>query len=297
MKKVIGIDIGGTGIKGAIISEIGELLDFQTVSTDASKGRDHVLKNVHQMIQHFIENHSIDAIGIGSAGRINTQEARVVYATDNLPQWIGVNFIEEFEKAYSLPVFVDNDVNVAAIGEAWMGAGKNIQNFFFLALGTGVGGGIVINDDIIRGTNWSAGEVGHMILYPGGKNCNCGQKGCVEQYISGTALLNQVNETSHSFEHGSQIWTAYNEEDQQIQTCVERFIHDLSITLHNIKILYDPEVIIMGGGLSESHHYWEEALSKQLQSFGHDPSIVKWATLGNKAGQYGSAKLALDSME
>ncbi|MBM7585909.1 glucokinase [Bacillus pakistanensis] len=297
MKKVIGIDIGGTGIKGSVISEIGELLDFQTVSTDASKGRDHVLKKVHQMIQHFIENHTIDAIGIGSAGRINTQEAKVVYATDNLPQWIGLNFIEKFGKMYSLPVFVDNDVNVAALGEAWMGAGKNIQNFFFLALGTGVGGGIVIHDDIFRGNNWSAGEVGHMILYPRGKECNCGQKGCVEQYISGTALLNHVNETGHTFEHGNQIWKAYKEENQHIQACVESFIQDLSMTLHNIKILYDPEVIIMGGGLSDSHCYWEEALTKELQSFGHDPSLVKWATLGNKAGQFGSAKLALDSIK
>jgi ROK family. len=197
MKKVIGIDIGGTKILGGVIGSNGDLIKFKETSTDAYLGRDHILKKLFGVLDDLFDT-DIEGIGIGSAGRINFNTGEVIYATDNLPGWTGINLKEIISQKYKTKTIVENDVNAAIVGENWLGSAKSFKDVLMITLGTGVGGAIILDGKLIRGSHFSAAEIGHTILYPDGKRCNCGQNGCVEQYISGTAIYKRYNEIAGS---------------------------------------------------------------------------------------------------
>ena len=148
------------------------------------------MRDIKGLVSSFINQTDVPVlgIGVGSAGRIDSVSGKVIYATDNLPGWTGVMLADEIAEAVNIPVYAENDVNVAAIGEAWVGAAQHCNTFALIALGTGVGGAIVNEGRMLHGVLGGAGEIGHTILVPGGLPCNCGQRGCLEQYVSGTAL-------------------------------------------------------------------------------------------------------------
>jgi glucokinase len=292
MKKVIGIDIGGTKILGGIIDSEGKLIEIRELPTDASQGRVAILNNVFRIIDGIIDR-NIEGIGVGSAGRINYNTGVVDYATDNLPGWSQFKLKEALEQKYNIPVIADNDVNAAAIGEKWVGAARNYKNFVMLTLGTGVGGAIVLNGDIIRGSHWGAGEIGHMILYPDGRQCNCGHKGCLEQYVSGSAISKRYNHLA-GFErvrNAKEVFELLKKEnDSYAKAVASEFINSLSMAIVSLKNIIDPELFIIGGGLINSRELWWDELIRLL---GNDVKIVS-AVLGNKAAIFGAARLILD---
>jgi len=293
--KVLGIDIGGSQIKGAVIDEFGHLEFDSKINTDITQGRDGILKGLHQVIEVLLNNQShVSAIGIGSAGRIDAIKGLVHYATDNLPNWSGFHLQKYVEERYHLPTIIENDANAALIGEKWMGAGVGYQDILMLTLGTGVGGASILNNRLHHGSHFNATEYGHVILYPNGIPCNCGQTGCCEQYISGTALTKRVNEAGIPITHGRELFDYIKIGHLRAKNVLDDYLTDLGIVVHNINLSFDPELIIIGGGVVDSKEEWWHLFNENISKNPQIQSKVLPALLGNKAGIYGASKLAID---
>lgn len=290
-KVVMGIDIGGTKILGGIVKEDGTLLKIKQVDTQAQKGKEIILAKLFEVIDNLITGENLEGIGIGSAGRIDYEKGEVVYATDNLPGWTGTRLKEMLEDKYGLKVAIDNDVNTTVLGEMWLGAGRGFGYILMMTIGTGIGGAIFTDGKLLRGSNWSAGEIGHMILYPDGRPCNCGQNGCLEQYISGTALYKQYNELSENLKikNAKQVFELYKQKNRIAVKVINSFLKSLSIAIVSIKNILNPEVFIIGGGVIESKELWWDDLKVLL---GSDINILS-AGLDSKAAMFGAAKLVL----
>ncbi|MDR0270398.1 ROK family protein [Paenibacillus sp.] len=293
--KVIGIDIGGTSVKGMVITGSGRLLDQEKTPTEAKQGKERILANIKSLLDRLLARHAdIRGIGIGTAGRVNVQTGEIVFATDNLPGWQGSNLKEYFEKAYNLPVFVDNDANTALVGEAWLGAGMDVDDVTMLTLGTGVGGANMIGSELYRGIHWNGGEWGHTILVPNGRPCNCGLHGCIEQYLSGTALVQLAKEASgQHYESGMEVLDDYLKEQPQIVEVMKQYVSHLAVVANNIHVGLNPQAIILGGGLIDSKQIWWPLFAQAMADMKLDVD-VRPAQLGNEAGAIGAAKLILE---
>ncbi|WP_257347432.1 ROK family protein [Pseudalkalibacillus decolorationis] len=296
--KAIGIDIGGTTVKGSLIDDYRNIHKQVSIPTAISEGREGILSSLTRTIDQVLEGEvGISGIGIGTAGRVNVKSGEVVYSTDNLPGWQGINLRDFITNTYSLPVVVDNDANAALVGELWS-MGKPYKSITMLTLGTGVGGANKIDGEIVRGHNWNGGEWGHVILYPNGRDCNCGKKGCIEQYLSGKALLRIANEQSnHSiFENGDEIFEAFVKGDKEIKPVVDVYLNDLVLVLYNLSIGLDSEAVIIGGGVIDSQDKWWHLLKQKLAVQEVHIDVLP-ASLGNKAGMIGAVKLLFDVLQ
>lgn len=296
MKKAIAIDIGGTKTHGALIDEFGKLLKDIKIPTNPSLGADYLLNSLYEICENLMEN-DLCGIGVGSAGRINIEDGSVFYATDNIPGWTNVKIKQLLEERFQIPVKVDNDVNAAGLGEEWMGSGKGYNSYVCLTLGTGIGAAIKMNGELIHGAHHSAGEIGHMCLYPDGRACNCGLNGCFEQYCSGTAITKKYNELSENkIRDGKEFFHRLQKDDKLCKKIMEEFIHDLSTALISLCNIYDPEVFIIGGGLIETKEFWWDDMIKNIQASALSNVFkikILPARLGNLAGLYGAASLVL----
>lgn len=292
--KVMGIDIGGTKILGGLIDRRGNIINQTMVYTEAQLGKERILKNLLDTIDKLIDK-DVKGIGIGSAERINFNAGIVEYATDNLPGWTGYNLKRILEDRYRIPVIVDNDVNAAVIGEMWQGAGRGYKEIVMIAIGTGVGGAIVYNEEVIRGASWSAGEIGHMILHPKGRQCNCGQRGCLEQYISGIAIARKYAEVSkeEKVTGAEEVFLLVEKGDKMALEIVNDFVNSLSIAILSFKNLLDPEIFIIGGGVIGAKRVWWDKLKGILKG----KANITPAQLGNRATMVGAAKLMIDFLE
>lgn len=290
--RVIGIDIGGTEIKAAIVNAEGVATHKVLRQTPKTEGASGILTTIFSIIKDYqLIDQELNHVGIGSAGRINSEMGKVVYATDNLPGWTGTNIKYEIESYCNVKVFIDNDVNVAAIGEQWIGAARDVNQFVLLSIGTGIGGAFVYQGNVVHGPTGGAGEIGHMIIHPNGKQCNCGQKGCIEQYISGSAL----NEKVSLYNPGWNSYTLleqYNKRHPFAIQIIEEFIFDLVVGLINIQNLFDPELIIIGGGFGGTFKEWKSQAKYIIAKETKQDIMLKPAQLGNDAGIIGAAKLA-----
>lgn len=298
MRKVIGIDLGGTSIYGGIIDEQGEILKKSQRETFSANSKMDVLNRISEVIEELLEE-EILGIGIGSPGFIDSKNGRVLEVGGNIKDWKNTNIREEINKRFpSLPVFVENDANVAALCEHWIGGAKNLKTFIMITLGTGVGGAIYLeNEGILKGQGYQAAELGHAILYPFGEKCNCGQNGCVERYISGTAIERIYKEKSGDYKKGKDI---FKDIDDKIATdVIEEFAKNLGVFLVSLKNIFDPEGIIIGGGVINSREYWWNDMMKNYKEFSNDPNSMKIlpAIYLNDAGMIGAAKSAFNSLE
>lgn len=295
--KVIGIDIGGTSVKGVVCDREGRSLAETRRPTDARAGREAILASVASTVEALLGDHpEAAAIGIGTAGRVNAADGIVVYATDNLPGWQGMNLKAWAEAAFGRPAFADNDANAALLGESWIGAARGLRDVVMLTLGTGVGGANMAGGELIRGANWSGGEWGHAVLVPEGTACNCGRSGCIEQYLSGTALVRLASEAAgRPYPSGLDVLNAAAAGERPAQETVDRFVFRLAVAAGNIANGLDPEAIVIGGGVVDAHLLWWPAFRSALAHAGSHAD-VRPALLGNRAGMLGAAKLALDGL-
>lgn len=305
---VIGIDIGGTKINIASISNQGEIFSLKQEKTKEKHLIDQVIEAIKNMKQDL--DSPVEAIGVGTAGRVNVKEGSIAFATSNLPNWEGTQVRRILEHHFQIPVAVDNDANCAAYAEKVCGAAFDVDHFLCITIGTGVGAGLMTNGSIIHGENGSTGEVGHMILYPKGKPCNCGKEGCWEQYVSGTALQSAINENEilnslsltpeKLFQYGATMNSAdelsSKEYLQEVDKIIDDFITDLSYGLQNLQTIFDPTRIILGGGVVESSQYWWERLQEKLANY-KVPIHIRKAELQNQAGVIGAGLMAHKLLE
>lgn len=299
MRKVIGIDLGGTSIYGGLINEKGEILKRSSRDTGSQEGRQVVLGRIEEVIKELIDGEMVEGIGLGSPGFIDVEQGRVLSIGGNIKEWAWVKIREELSKQFGkIPIFIENDANVAAICEEWLGAVKGFDSFIMLTLGTGVGGGIYSKrEGMWYGKNYQGAELGHAILHPNGRLCSCGQKGCVEQYVSGNAVERTYLELTGEKLKGKDIF-AKSETNEQCKEAVERFVEDLGTYLVTIKNIFDPEGVVIGGGVINSKEYWWDKVVKHYRENCNNSKGLKIlpAKFLNDAGMIGAAKVVFDKL-
>lgn len=271
-------------------------------STNPEGGRESILNTIDNIVEYFLENHTVEVISIASAGRINKDKGEVFYSSDNLPGWKGMKLKEYLTEKYNKKIIVDNDCNVTGLGEEWKGAAKDAKSYVLLALGTGVGAAVKVNGHLLYGSHWSGGELGHMTLFPNGRECNCGLRGCLEQYCSGPSLVKSYNKISPStsIKTGYEFFELVSKKDIFALQVLDEFAKNLSTAIVSLSNIYDPEVFIIGGGLIDTKDYWWDLMIKYIRESGInnilDPIVVP-ALLGSDAAYYGAAYMGLSLIE
>ncbi|TDD96871.1 ROK family glucokinase [Jiangella asiatica] len=309
MSLTIGVDVGGTKIAAGIVDEkgvIGARARRETPSQDPAA----IVDTIIEVTRELAAKQEVEAVGVGSAGFIDSARSRVLFAP-NLA-WRDVPVRDQVAAATGLPTVVENDANAAAWGEFRFGAAEDVDDMILLTIGTGVGGGLVLDSQIYRGAHGVAAEVGHMRVVPDGHLCGCGLHGCLEAYASGTALVREARAAASlpSAERllemaggdpqritGPLVTEAAAEGDELAIVLIAQVGRWLGEAMGSFVALFDPAVFVIGGGVSEAGDLLlrpvDEALRKQITGAGHRPEPeVRLATLGNDAGVIGAADLA-----
>ena len=312
MKYGFGIDLGGTTVKIAYFDETGNMLEKWEIPTVTADGGKQILPDIAASIRAFLDAHQINetailGLGIGVPGPVNAKG--VVNKCVNLG-WGVFNISETLSQLTGFPVKAGNDANVAALGEFWKGGGQGCDNMVFVTLGTGVGGGIVVEGNLLHGAHGSGAEIGHLVL---NRNetvaCNCGKYGCVEQYCSATGIVrlaklylaaNEVESTLRSVEEITckDIFDAGKAGDQAALAILDQVYAYMGEFLGNVCSTVNPEVVVIGGGVSKAGQVLIDGVVPQFKKYVfHAASTAKFtlASLGNDAGAYGAFKLALDA--
>lgn len=288
------VDIGGTSIKSGLWED-GCLTDIRETDTNASLGGEHVFETVRAILR---ERDNVQAIGISTAGQVNTAEGCILYANENIPGYIGMKIRERLEKEFHVPVAVQNDVNCAAIGEGYYGAGKGHKDFLCLTYGTGVGGAIVTDGTVYSGAGYSAGEFGGIVVHPEERDVNRDSySGCYERYASTTALVRLVQSEYPEIKNGREIFARISEDG--VRVLVEQWIGEIVCGLVTLVHIFNPSRIILGGGVMEQPYVLErvrEEVRRQVISSFAGVEICA-ASLGNTAGMLGAAREALGCCE
>ncbi len=311
MKYYLGIDLGGTFIKGGVVTSDGKILLSGKVPTEAELGTEKIISNIATLSLSLIERAGMkksdfDGIGIGVPGMIDSGTGIVIYAC-NLG-WRDFDVATAVKNATGLPVKVANDANVAALGETKFGGGKKYNNTVMITLGTGVGGGIILDGKLIEGYRGAGAELGHSVIVAGGEPCGCGRRGCLEAYASASALTRdtkramQKNPKSRMWEVGSlenvngKTPFDFYDVDPDAKAVVDRYIEMLGCGLVNFSNELRPEAIILGGGVCAQGDKLIKPLQKILDNEVYagttGPSVkIIVAELGNDAGTLGAAAL------
>jgi glucokinase len=320
VRKVIGIDLGGTTTKLAFLSDSGEILEKWAITTDVSANGSHIVPNIIKSITKKMENsdHKIDdfvGIGMGTPGSVNRKKGTVIGAY-NLNWKTTQHIKDDIEKAMGIPFALDNDANVASLGEYWKGAGSKDDDVVFVTLGTGVGGGVIINGELAHGVNGGAGEIGHITVEPGGLMCTCGKRGCLEQYASATGVVNVAKKLSPNFTGNSRLKEMINSGEEITSKIVffladngdifanqvvDRVCYFLGLALSNVGNTLNPDNIVIGGGVSNAGNTLLQPTTKYFQENAfrpvRDSTKIRLAQLGNDAGVIGAGSLALRNIK
>lgn len=311
MTLACGIDVGGTKIAGAVVDREGRILEESRVESPASDA-EAIEQAIADLVADLRSRHAVERVGVGAAGYVDAGRAKVLFAP-NLA-WRDLDLKAELEARIDLPVIVENDANSAAWGEFTFGAGADVDDLLMVTVGTGVGGGVVLGGQLYRGAFGVAAEIGHLRVVPDGHLCGCGNRGCLEQYGSGTALVREARTAAAGGSlmaaplleradgdvaaiTGPLITAAAQDGDlfsAELLTALARWLGGGIASLVHV---LDPAAIVIGGGVSEAGELLlgplRAAFESQLSGRGHRPvAEIRLATLGNKAGVIGAADLA-----
>ncbi|WP_394405888.1 ROK family glucokinase [Streptococcus sp. 20-1249] len=316
-KKIIGIDLGGTSIKFAILTQEGEIQEKWSIKTNILDEGSHIVPDIIESIQHKLCTHGLTkedflGIGMGSPGVVDSQAGTVIGAY-NL-DWKTLQPVkEQIESALEIPFFIDNDANVAALGEQWVGAGENNPNVVFMTLGTGVGGGVVADGRLLHGVAGAAGELGHITVdFDAPIACTCGKKGCLETVASATGIVNLTRRYAEEYAGDAQlkkmiddgqevtakdVFDLAKEGDDLALIVYKNFSRYLGIACANIASVLNPAYIVIGGGVSAAGEFLLKGL-QEVYDTNTFPQIrtstkLSLANLGNDAGVIGAASLVL----
>lgn len=289
MKEVIiGIDIGGTNIKAAVmlVKSLEGIIEHYSYPTKEN-GKE-ILKQVKTIINFIINKYRskflIKGIAIATAGIVDFQKGEIINANDNIPGWIGIKLKDSLEKEFLLPVVVENDVNAAAWGE-YLARNKRFNNFIGLTIGTGIGGGIIYQGRIMRGSQGKAGEIGYMIISDNGST--------LETYVSRKGILRAAGKyfTDEEIESLTvkDIFNLASAGDKRGIKIVNQTVYYLALGLKNLIYIFDPEIIVLGGGIAQSGEILLNTTKKFLFEYGikENEIALELAILGNKAGLVG----------
>lgn len=308
---VFGVDIGGTTVKIGMFSVKGELVEKWEITTRTDEGGRYILEDIAKSIDSKLSEKSIDksdVVGVGMGVPGPVKEDGTVLKCVNLG-WGEFNVANELSNLMGLPVVAGNDANMATLGEMWQGGGKGYKNIVMVTLGTGVGGGIVINGKMISGVHGAGGEIGHMPIHDGETDvCGCGKKGCLEQYASATGivrtakiLLNNSDKPSAlrnvQYVSAKEIFDAAKGGDELASELVENYGQALGKALASVACVVDPEAFVIGGGVSKAGEIITTTASKYYDKYAFHACrgvAFKLAILGNDAGMYGGAFCVLN---
>jgi len=332
----VGVDLGGTNLRIAAVDEQGGLIEKVTLGTKTVLGRDHVLNEMCEAIRHLSDKYKptgdLLGVGIGVPGIIDLNTG-MVRDSPNLPGWSEYPVRSEIEKRLGAPVILENDANVAAFGEKWLGAGRHVGDMAMLTLGTGVGGGLILHGKIWHGMTGMAGEFGHMTVDPEGQQCGCGNRGCLEQYASATAIVRMAREAIATGEapglakaansdpefSAREIYNLAIQGDEQARRIFRQVGRALGISLATMINGLNLEMYVVGGGVCSAWEAFSPAIFDELRERATvyaatapaDPlrmpagasahvepgtgktTIVTRALLGSDAGLFGAARLPM----
>ncbi len=311
MSIVFGIDIGGTTVKCGVFTEKGDLLDKWEIPTDRTNGGENILSDVAKSVLNKAEEMKLDrkdilGLGIGVPGPVLADGT--VLRCANLG-WGIVNVKEAMEALISMPVFVGNDANIAALGEAWKGGGRGYDSILMITLGTGVGGGLILNGKIVCGSNGAAAEIGHIIVNPEETDtCGCGGHGHLEQYASATGIVRMAKKDllDESVDTAlrtyipltaKDIFDEAKKGDETAMMLVDKLGSYLALAMTHVAAVADPKAFVIGGGVSRAgriltdaiERHYNDNIMKALQN-----KEIRLAELGNDAGIYGAASMVID---
>lgn len=312
MAYTIGIDVGGTKVLGGVVDENGRVVASAKRDTPRQGGRV-LTQTIADIAQELMSKNDISSVGVCAAGFVSS-DRKTMLATPNIADWNGVDLDRELTGLIGIPVIIENDANAAAWGEAKFGAGRNQEHILMLTVGTGIGGGIVMNGSLYRGAFGIAAEFGHMRVIPEGHLCGCGGRGCFEQYASGTALLRHAREAVNANPEiarnllsrgdgtvagltGSIIMEAARDGDSVALAAFTTTGQWLGAGIATLSVLLDPSCVVIGGGVIEAGEILlaptREALERTMPFAGRHPypQIVA-AELGDEAGLVGVSDLA-----
>ena len=309
----VGVDLGGTNIAVGVVDENMKIIGRGKVKTRCPRPAAEIFDDIALAVDMAIKDAGISkdditSVGVGTPGSVNKSNGYIEFS-NNL-EFNQVPAKEMLEERIGKTVFLDNDANCAALGEAIAGVGNGVKDFVAITLGTGVGSGIIIDGKIVVGSNYCAGEMGHMVISIDGKPCNCGRKGCWEQYSSATALIAQTKEAMNNNPDsimwkltggidnvsGRTAFDAMRQGDEAAAHVVDRYVYYLSIGLCNVINALQPEIICIGGGVSHEGDYLLKPLLKYVEEqrysiYASKQTKIVAAQLGNDAGIFGAALL------
>lgn len=280
------LDIGGTAIKSALSTSTGELFDYRETPSDGRQGGEALLKRVFDLIGSYS---GYDRIGVSTAGQVDSAYGRIVFANDNIPNYTGTEIGPLLARQFSVPVEVENDVNAAALGEAFFGSAQGYPDFLCLTFGTGIGGAIIVNGNLYKGFSGLAGEFGHLVTHAAGRPCTCGQRGCYEQYASTTALVRAAVQVNPNWTSGRQITAARDAGEAGIIELIDTWTEEVAIGLASLIHIFNPRLLVLGGGILSDDDIFQRIRQQTLQKTMPESRNVEIrpAKLGNQAGLLG----------
>ncbi|SDI32680.1 ROK family protein [Natribacillus halophilus] len=308
-KYIVGVDVGGTSTKFGVFTPEGEKLTHWKISTDTDDDARHFPARIASSIEKRLLDEGIAkeerlGVGVGVPGFID-ETAGIVHNAVNIG-WHDYPLQATLAEALDIPVFINNDANLAAAGEYWQGAGKKEASTLFITLGTGVGGGMIINGNLVTGPRGTAGEIGHTLVVPHGRLCTCGREGCLEEYVAAKGLRRSLHDhlrnddgpsPLHENSEAIDIYKAAEAGDALATRIVDEAAYYLAYALANAATIVNPEKIVIGGGVSAAGQTLLQpvvAHFKRLVLKEADRHLAfEFARLGNDAGIYGGAWLAL----
>ncbi|HEY62453.1 MAG TPA: ROK family protein [Anaerolineae bacterium] len=324
MKKkrcVCGVDLGGTKTATALIDFHGNIHHKTKKKTDVSDGAKSVMAGIVGMIRdefEYADNHEmiVNAIGMGSGGCIDKDKGVVSYATSVFPGWIGMPIKDILQKEFDVPVSIDNDGKVTALGEGWIGAAKGVENFVCIAVGTGVTSGIVISGELYRGYGGYAGEIGHASIEMNGVECDCGNYGCLDAYVGASSIIKRVTK---ALKKGVKtkindkikgdlanvtpqtVFESAQEGDEFALSVLAEVSKYLGVGIANLINTLNPELIVLSGGLAQAGElllkFVRPAVKQRINVQATGQINIKLTKLGEEAGVIGAAALAITNME
>ncbi|WP_265456895.1 ROK family glucokinase [Enterococcus sp. HY326] len=316
-KKIIGIDLGGTTVKFAILNAAGDIQQKWSIDTNILDDGSHIVPDIVESINHHLGLYDMQpqdfvGIGMGTPGSVDRQAGTVIGAY-NLNWTTLQNVRQQIETGTGIRFAIDNDANVAALGERWKGAGENNPDVVFITLGTGVGGGIIAEGKLLHGVAGCAGEIGHVTVDPNGFECTCGKRGCLETISSATGVVRVARQLAEEYAGDSQlkanlddgqavtskdVFEAAQSDDPFALMVVDRVCFFLGLACGNLGNTLNPASIVLGGGVSAAGEFLRVRVENYFKEFTfpqvRESTQIKLAQLGNDAGVIGAASLALD---
>lgn len=299
MSKFIGVDLGGTNIRAAVVNEDGTILRIKKAESHPERGAEPVMETMISLIESLEGYEECEGIGLGIPGPIDTVHGKIIVST-NLPKLIGFPIADYIQKHFQKPTYMDNDVKVAGLGEAVLGGGKGYPIVYYVTISTGVGGALIIDNKVISGQNGHAGEIGNICIDRGREKYNILNAGAVENEASGTAITRKGRAVfGEQISHAGNVFDLARSGDEKALKIVDDMSYDLAMMFSAIGHVVDPHVFVVGGGVMKGKDVFFDKMEKYYRSMIHEgmQSVVFREAQLEEPGIVGAAMLPMTQMQ